>query len=146
MPDTWWIDRPHLIGSANPTLEDLEALRRDGFDCLISLLDEAEQRPRYDPGRAAVLGFVRHTIPVKDFQAPAMAQLQEFVGLVAGLPPGSKAIVHCEGGRGRTGTFAAAYWIAKGLTASDAVTRVREARRGAIETRAQEWALVEFAG
>ena len=29
--DAWWIDRPHLLGSRNPTDADLDQLRRDGF-------------------------------------------------------------------------------------------------------------------
>jgi hypothetical protein len=57
----------------------------------------------------------------------------------------AKTIVHCEGGSGRTGTFAAAYWVAKGLKVSDAIARVREARRHAVETREQEAALRDFA-
>lgn len=45
--DTWWIHNPHLLGSRNPTLADLQQLRRDGFEVLISLLKEDEQSPRY---------------------------------------------------------------------------------------------------
>ena len=44
--DTWWIDNPHLLGSPNPTLADLEQLRRDGFEVLISLLKDAIARVR----------------------------------------------------------------------------------------------------
>lgn len=143
--DTWWIDHPHLIGSSNPTLADLEQLRRDGFGVLVSLLAEQEQSPRYDVARATALGFVRHTIPVKDFRAPTVEQLERFIALVTALAPGAKAIVHCEGGTGRTGTFAAAYWITKGLTVSDAVAQVRKARSRAVETREQERALDDFA-
>ncbi len=28
---TWWIDKPHLLGSSNPTDADLEEVRSDGF-------------------------------------------------------------------------------------------------------------------
>lgn len=143
--DTWWIDRPHLIGSSNPTLADLEKLRRCGFGVLVSLLNEQEQPPRYDVARATALGFVRHNIPIKDLHAPTVEQLKRFVALIAGLPPGSKTVVHCEGGTGRTGTFAAAYRIAKGPTVPDAVAHVRKARPDAVETREQEAALNEFA-
>jgi atypical dual specificity phosphatase len=142
--DTWWIDNPHLLGSSNPTLADLEQLRRDGFEVLISLLKEDEQSPRYDVARAAALGFRRHNIPVNDFCPPTVAQLEHFLSLI-GDTRGAKTIVHCEGGSGRTGTFAAAYWIAKGLKVSDAIARVREARRHAVETREQEAALRDFA-
>ncbi len=144
--DTWWIDCPHLIGSRNPTLADLEQLWRDGFSVLVSLLDEQEQSPRYDVGAATALGFERHSIPVRDFCPPTVEQLEQFVTLVAGLPPGSKTVVHCEGGTGRTGTFAAAYWIARGLTVSNAIAHVRKARHNAVETPEQEAALKAFAG
>jgi atypical dual specificity phosphatase len=143
--DTWWIDNPHLLGSRNPTVEDLEQLRRDGFGVLISLLKEDEQSPRYDVGRAVALGLKRHNIPVKDFHPPTIDQLQQFVSLINNLPPGTKVIVHCEGGTGRTGTVAAAYWVAKGLTVPDAIALVRKARHHAVETQEQEAALKQFA-
>lgn len=143
--DVWWIDEARLLGSRNPTDADLEQLRRDGFGVLVCLLQEEDQAPRYDVARAVTLGFVRHNIPVKDFHPPRINQLQQFVKLIGGLPPGTKAIVHCEGGTGRTGTFAGAYWIAKGMTVSDAVVHVRRVRPHAVETPEQEAALKEFA-
>ena len=44
-----------------------------------------------------------------------------------------------------TGTFAAVYWITKGMTAAEAIMHVRKARRHAVETPEQEAVLVEFA-
>lgn len=46
--DAWWIDRPWVLGSDNPTTEDLDDLRRKGFEVLISLLQEDKQPPNYD--------------------------------------------------------------------------------------------------
>ena len=143
--DSWWIDEPHLLGSRNPPDNDLERLRRDGFRVLVSLLCEKQRAPRYDVARATALGYVRHNIPVRDFSPPTLDQLEQFMKLVDGLPPGTKMIVHCEGGTGRTGTFAAAYWITKGMTASEAIMHVRKARSHAVETPEQEAVLVEFA-
>ncbi|MEW6246643.1 MAG: dual specificity protein phosphatase family protein [Nitrospirota bacterium] len=143
--DTWWIDRPHLLGSRNPTTTDLEQLRSDGFGVLVSLLCEEEQPPRYDIARITALGYERHNIPVQDFCPPTVEQLEQFVRLVDGLPPGTKIVVHCEGGTGRTGTFAAAYWVAKGKTAEDAIQHVRTARPHAVETREQKAILEAFA-
>jgi protein-tyrosine phosphatase len=54
-------------------------------------------------------------------------------------------LVHCEGGIGRTGTMAAAYWIARGLTVADAIARIRKARRGAVESEDQKRVLHRFA-
>lgn len=143
--DTWWIDKPHLLGSRNPTDDDLEQLRRDGFSVLLSLLCEEEQLPKYDLARAESSGLKRISIPVKDFCPPTVAQLGEFVDIVERLPAGAKVIVHCQGGSGRTGTFAAAHWIARGMTASEAIAHVRQVRPHAIETPPQEAVLEEFA-
>jgi protein-tyrosine phosphatase len=143
--DTWWIDEPYLLGSGNPAVTDLEQLQRQGFGVLISLLVETKQSPRYDVDRASALGFVRHNIPVEDFCAPTVEQLEQFAALISGLPPEVRTVVHCEGGRGRTGTFAAAHWVTKGLTASEAIEHVRKVRRHAVETREQEAAVREFA-
>ena len=143
--DTWWIDEPHLLGSRNPTDAELEQLRSNGFEIVVSLLRADEQTPGYDRERAMAAGYALHNIPVKDYCAPTVAQLEQFVELVSRAPSSSKIIVHCQGGIGRTGTFAAAYWITKGLTAQDAISRVRRARPHAVETREQEEILAEFA-
>ncbi len=81
---------------------------------------------------------------MKDFCPPTVEQLEQFVKLVDGSPPGTKTIVHCEGGTGRTGTFAAAYWVTKGMTVADAIVHVRKARRHAVETPEQEGVLKEI--
>src|SRR5262249_7565713 len=56
--DTWWIDKPRVLGSRNPSDSDLERLRRDGFGVLVSLLCEKERAPRYGIARATALGYV----------------------------------------------------------------------------------------
>ncbi len=141
---TWWIDELFLLGASNPSDDVLERLRREGFGAIICLLDQDQQSPRYDPRRARSLGYVVHNIPVRDFQPPSLAQLQEFVTLVRSAGPGVKLIVHCEGGTGRTGTMAAAYWIAKGFSPAQAIAKVRKARPGAVETPEQQAVLIEF--
>jgi atypical dual specificity phosphatase len=143
--DTWWIDSPCILGSANPSIATLEQLRREGFEVLVSLLIEEEQAPRYDLALAKEMGFVRHNIPVKDFNPPTVDQLLEFTRIVDGLASGTKVLIHCQAGIGRTGTFAAAYWISKGMSVPDAVAFVRRVRWHAIETSEQEAILDTFA-
>jgi predicted protein tyrosine phosphatase len=89
--------------------------------------------------------MIEFVMAVRDFSPPTLDQLEQFLKLVDESPPGTKIIVHCEGGTGRTGTFAAAYWITKGMTAAEAIMQVRKIRRHAVETPEQEAVLVEFA-
>lgn len=143
--DVWWIDEPFMLGSSNPSTEDLAALRSHGFDVLVSLLREEEQPPYYDVDAVVALGYVRRNIPVRDFSAPEIGQMREFLDFVSKLPAGSKVVVHCHAGIGRTGTFAAAWWISKGESPLAAVSRIRGARSYAVETGEQVAALEELA-
>ena len=142
--DTWWIDEPYLLGSSNPTDTLLETLKKEGFQIIISFLHEDEQPINYTIARAIALGYIRHNIPVTDYAAPTVYQLEHFVSLVDNRPPSAKLIAHCQGGIGRTGTFAAAYWISQGLAAQAAIAQVRQARPKAVETQEQEEVLVAF--
>lgn len=140
----WWIDEPKLLGSSNPTNRELEDLYHEGFRTIISLLDEDEQSPYYDIKKMEVMGFERYSIPVGDFTAPKLADLQEFLDTLTKSLRQGKVLVHCQGGTGRTGTMAAAYWIKKGLSASKAIEKVRKSRLGAIEMPEQEESLFEL--
>jgi atypical dual specificity phosphatase len=142
--DVWWVDEPWLLGSCNPTTRDLEKLRARGFNLIVSLLEEDLQPPDYDVARVEATGYSRRNIPVMDFSPPRIEQLVEFIDFLAARPDGTKAIVHCHAGIGRTGTFAAAYWIAQGLSVDEALEHVRRARPQAVETPEQRDALEEF--
>jgi ADP-ribosyl-[dinitrogen reductase] hydrolase len=54
------------------------------------------------------------------------------------LRDGRDVLVHCRGGLGRAGTIAARLLIELGMKPAIAISRVRAARPGAIETREQE--------
>jgi protein-tyrosine phosphatase len=53
------------------------------------------------------------------------------------LDHGSRLLIHCLGGRGRTGTVAARLLIERGAAAEQAIAAIRQARDGAIETPEQ---------
>jgi atypical dual specificity phosphatase len=141
---TWWIDEPFLLGSSTPSEAHLQNLYRQGFRIIISLLDDTEQPPRYDSRHTIALGFKRYSIPIPDFGAPSLDQVYKFIDWLAAVPRVEKVLVHYEGGAGRTGTMAAAYWIAKGASAADAIHKVRQANSDAVETKEQIRMLNEF--
>ena len=142
---TWWIDPPNVAGSPNPTPDELQSLKNHGFGAIICLLDPAEQIPEYDVKKLTAEGFSWHCIPVRDFSAPTLEQIEELVQVVEGFKAdGKKVLIHCWGGTGRTGTMAAAYWIARGDTADQAIAKIRQVRPGAVETTEQRARLQEF--
>ncbi len=137
----WWIDKPKFLGSSNPATDELKDLFELGFRTIISLLDEGEQRPNYDLDEAKAMGFDRVSIPIRDFTSPTQNQFSQFLNSVNKALEKGKVIMHCQGGSGRTGTMAAAYWIKKCLSARDAIDRVRKSRPNAVETEEQEESL-----
>ena len=54
------------------------------------------------------------------------------------LLEGQNVIFHCRGGKGRAGTIAAILLVDFGHEKKEAIDLVRERRKGAIETKAQE--------
>lgn len=54
------------------------------------------------------------------------------------ITSGKSIFIHCRGGLGRSGMIAARLLVELGISPSDAIRIVREARPGAIETSAQE--------
>lgn len=85
----------------------------------------------------------RHTTtPIVDADLPDAVFEQSWRDagprLRAWLGEGRRILLHCRGGLGRTGTIAARLLIELGLEPDAAVTAVRAARVGALETRSRE--------
>ncbi len=137
MDEIFWIENGKLAGRSYPSLEDLQTLFIEGFRVLIPLQE------RHDLQEIESIGYKVHPIYVLDFTAPTIEQLQEFIEIVDSA--GKTILVHCIGGYGRTGTFLAAYLIARrNMTSGDAIEYVREVRPGAIEVPEQIHILEEF--
>ncbi len=147
----WWIDEPLLLGHRNPSTNELKQLYLEGFRTVISLLEERQQLPNYSLKEVQKVGFTRRSIPVMDFDAPSPEQLEDFIGIVHEAFASGKVVVHCQGGSGRTGTFAAAYWVNKGLSADAAFEKVVQAKKKAgypaqaVEDSKQEASVRKFA-
>ena len=140
-PEFSWVDQPRLAALALPDADDLLWLRRSGIDVLISLTeDPLPKRWINDAGLMAV------HLPVPDLQAPTDELLRQAVDTIGRAgQSGMGVAVHCTAGKGRTGTILAAYFIDQGLSVDAAIRRVRELRRGSVETIEQEQALIDFA-
>ncbi len=132
-----------LAGSARPGLyrelnEDLEFMKSQGIGAVVSLT-EAPLAAR----EVIDAGLVYLHIPVQDFTPPTPQQFQQFQDFMNRQP--SAVLVHCHAGMGRTGTMLASYLISQGLSVEEAITQVRQARPGSIETGTQINALRAWA-
>src|SRR5439155_4770368 len=80
-----------------------------------------------DRKAAALAGWSIYSIPIEEGGAPSLDQVRAFTARIRALPEGTKVLVHCETGLGRSVVMGAVYWIAKGLTVNEAVAQVRRA-------------------
>src|SRR3954468_24586643 len=137
-----WIEKPLLAALARPSSpEDLAWLRSQGIEVLVSL---TEDRPRRDWTEDAGL-LVFHE-PLEDMEPPAQEQLERAVSAILRANARNMGVaVHCGAGLGRTGAVLAAYFVAKGMSAQNAIGRVRRLRPGSIETDEQAAAIELFA-
>ena len=141
----WWIHKGRISASGNPTDKELEDLRGQGFAAVISLLDEQQQKLRYNVADAERAGWVRHDLPIREGEAPSLDQLERFRKIIQALPPNAKVLIHCSTGRGRAATFGAAYWIMRGSSATEAIKSIEKAGYQDWETPERTVVLGEFA-
>jgi len=123
---SWWIDEAVLLAGRNPEDADLARLREWGFGVAVSLLEEERQPARYDSKAASRAGWSIYSIPVPEGAAPSLEQLADFTKRVQSSQ-GTKVLVFCDTGLGRSACMGAAYWVARGSTVSDAVARLAKA-------------------
>jgi ADP-ribosylglycohydrolase len=114
-----------------------------GAEIVVSAMETDELRALCIPSLAAALGSRGMGwlhVPVVDGGVPKddVAWLEALRLVRSRLIDGRTVIVHCKGGLGRTGTFAAAVLTTLGDTPPTAIAKVRAARPGSIETQAQE--------
>jgi atypical dual specificity phosphatase len=135
-----WVEKPQLAALARPgSLEDLQWLRQQGIQVLISL---TEDPPRREWANEAGL-LVFHE-PLEDMEPPTQEQLDRCVSAIdKALARDLPVAVHCGAGLGRTGVVLAAHFVSKGMSAASAIAKVRRLRPHSIETDEQleavEW-------
>ena len=117
---------------------DLKALRAQGADGIVNLMEDDEQARwqmhGYDEA-AQQAGLSVRRYPIVDVNVPTdPASFRTLVEEVyTDLSAGKTVVVHCLGGLGRSGTLAACLLIRAGMDAEEATRLTRTYRPGAIE-------------
>lgn len=140
-----WIIPGALAGTPMPgaVLDidyDLQALKRVGVTCLITLterdLDQTALRRN---------GLTNLHLPIRDREPPTVAQVTMLLKRMETLlAAGQVLAVHCLAGIGRTGTVLACWLIREGLTAAEALKRVRRVEPKFVQTTEQEQFLQQY--
>jgi atypical dual specificity phosphatase len=128
-------------GISNPIEYDLQLLARVGVTVLVTLTEEdLEQAPLREAGLRNL------HLPVYDRGVPSMRQIYMLLHrMMRLLEQGDVLAIHCLAGLGRTGTVLAAWMIKEGgLTASEAIRRLRLLQPGFIQSAEQEAFLFNF--
>ena len=98
--------------------------------------------------RVRSMGCEWEHLPIVDFGGPGKSSASRWPGLSVRLHDilsnGGGVLLHCRGGRGRSGMIAMRLMVEAGETPDDALQRLRAVRRGAVETEEQRvWAAID---
>ena len=86
-------------------------------------------------------------LSIEDYGAPSLEELDYVVNYInRQIDDGKPVMVHCSGGKGRTGTILAAYLIKKRnvLNAHQAINKLRKIRGESIQSKDQENILFDY--
>jgi ADP-ribosyl-[dinitrogen reductase] hydrolase len=131
---------------------DLDSISAWGAVAVVTLVTEQELQGLGVAtlgSDAARRGLAWFHLPIDDFSTPDAAFEQRWPevssALHGHLRQRHRVLLHCRGGLGRSGMIAARLLVECGLSPTTAIEAVRAARPGAIETEAQEHAVLALA-
>jgi protein-tyrosine phosphatase len=115
---------------------------------MVVTLTEASEFPTIKPSLPQRFSTAQYDwlhLPVVDFNVPTAQGNQVWrpalTRMKAVLDQNGKVLVHCRGGRGRSGMVMLKLLILQGQDTKTALARIRRIRAGAVETDAQfHWA------
>ena len=122
-------------------LKDLQIIKKQKVKIIVSLLPENEKNKLglddliWSKEEVEYIQF-----PINDFSVPPKKKFNELKKLISfikeNLMLSKHILIHCNGGKGRSGMIAAL--VLKAMKEKDTINKVRENVFGAIETEEQE--------
>ena len=138
-----WLIEGKVAGSARPENEtQLKWLWNEGVRAIVCLNIECPLNDEQVKNH----GFEYAFIPVRDFSAPTIKDVVEFVNFVDRMLEQNNPVVACCGaGIGRTGTMLAAYLVSNCYSPEKALEEIREKRGIGVESYVQREAIFRYA-
>ena len=127
-------------------LDELNFFHQLNCSAIVSLVLDSEFEKMYDK-KLFVHQIYNNNLnwfhlPIMDLKAPDHKFIDKWqttkILLKNDLIDGKNIVIHCMGGKGRSGTIAAILLIEFGNNNKDVIEIVRKKRKGAIETKEQE--------
>ncbi|MFY8113531.1 MAG: tyrosine-protein phosphatase, partial [Rhabdaerophilum sp.] len=132
-----------LPGRTGTPAADLAIIRAWRPDRIVSLVEPGEWAASglaSLPAELAAAARAYTAFPIPDYGIPAPGSKPAAMldAAAATLGAGGAVLLHCHGGKGRSGMIAARLLVMAGATPEAAIRQARAARPGAIETAEQE--------
>lgn len=125
----WSVLPNKLYGMPVPEEKDLQNLAQAGIKSIVCLLEDNSNIENYNKN-----GFKNLWLPVADDKAPTFEQVEKLVEFIDEQNKNNNPVaIHCQGGKGRTGTLIASYLIAKGATFEEAMEKIETNQPNAIK-------------
>lgn len=125
----WPVLPNKLYGMPVPEEKDLQNLAQAGIKSIVCLLEDNSNIENYNKN-----GFKNLWLPVADDKAPTFEQVEKLVEFIDEQNKNNNPVaIHCQGGRGRTGTLIASYLIAKGASFEEAMEKIEANQPNAIK-------------
>ena len=129
-----WIVERKLAGSEDlRSLSEVKWLVKQGVRSIVTIKEKPLPSEWFINDNTNIDNF---HISIQDYGAPSLEELDYVVNHInQQIDRGRPVVVHCSGGKGRTGTILAAYLIKKGASADQAIKRLRKIRSESIQIK-----------